>query len=281
MKSLFALVVCTSALYAQETNAVVSGNVLDATGSLVPGAVITATNINTGVAAQQKSNAAGIYTFLTLQPGEYKFTAEKTGFRKLTLDHVILRTGDRVTQNLTLEIGAVSEEVQVTADADAVTYLNTTQSSLVTTKRINELPTFGRNVMDFVSTTPGLVTTGSGVNVNGSRTDALNAMLDGINILDNYINETIQNVEISLSTDRIEELRVVTSPVDAEFGRGSAQVMAVSRAGTNHLHGAVYNYLRNDALNANSWSNNRSNVPKTILRENTSECSLPSIIIGS
>src|SRR5215471_5989481 len=124
--------------------------------------------------------------------------------------------------------------------------------------------------MDFVSTTPGLVTTGNGVNVNGSRTDALNATLDGINILDNYINETIQNVEISLSTDRIEELRVVTSPVDAEFGRGSAQVMAVSRAGTNKLHGAVYNYLRNDALNANSWSNNRTGVARNLIRENNS-----------
>jgi hypothetical protein len=262
--------VCSSALIAQETNAVVTGNVLDATGSQVPDAVITATNVNTGVMASQKSNASGVYTFLTLQPGEYRFTAEKTGFRKLTVEHIMLRTGDRMTQNLSLQVGAISEEVQVTADAEAINYLNTTQSSLITTRRIGELPTFGRNVMDFVSTTPGLVTTGSGVNVNGSRTDALNATLDGINILDNYINETIQNVEISLSTDRIEELRVVTSPVDAEFGRGSAQVMAVSRAGTNKLHGAVYNYLRNDALNANSWANNRSAVPKTIIRENNS-----------
>src|SRR5438876_777758 len=81
-------------------------------------------------------------------------------------------------------------------------------------------------VMDFVTLAPGLISTVNGVNVNGSRTDAVNVTLDGINILDNFINESIQQLQISLNTDRIEELRVVTSPVDAEFGRGAAQVLA-------------------------------------------------------
>ena len=239
------------------------------TGGHIPEVVITALNVNTGISAIQRSNESGVYTFLTLAPGEYRFTAEKPGFRKRVIEGALLRVGDHFDQNILLEVGAVSESVEISGAGDAITYLTPTTSTLLTAPRIAALPTFGRNVMDFVTLAPGLISTMNGVNVNGSRTDAVNVTLDGINILDNFINESIQELQISLSTDRIEELRVVTSPVDAEFGRGAAQVLAASRAGTNRFHGAAYNYLRNDALNANGWTNNRTGIQRPIVRENS------------
>jgi Carboxypeptidase regulatory-like domain len=254
--------------FAQETNGLITGTVVDPSGASVPGATVVATNIKTGVASTQLSNSAGVYTFTVLPPGEYRVTADKSGFKKTVVDAVNLRTSDQLELNLKVEVGTNTETVNVTAEAEGVSYLTPTISGVVNTQRINDLPTVGRNVMDFITTQPGLIATGNGVNVNGGRTDLLNVTLDGINILDNVINETIQNVQVNTTVDRIEELRVVTSPADAEFGRGSAQVIAISRSGTNQYHGAVYEYLENSALNANTWANNRNATPITPFRYN-------------
>ena len=279
IRSLAVLAATIWCAWAQQSAAVVTGTVLDGAGGHIPDVSITALNLNTGISTVQRSNEAGVYTFLTLAPGAYRFTAEKPGFRKRVIEGALLRVGDHFDQNLLLEVGAVSESVEISEAGDAITYLTPTTSTLLTASRIASLPTFGRNVMDFVTLAPGLVSGPMGVNVNGSRADAVNVTLDGINILDNFINESIRELQISLSTDRIEELRVVTSPVDAEFGRGAAQVLAASRAGTNRFHGAAYNYLRNDALNANGWTNNRTGIQRPILRENSSGARLDGPIV--
>ena len=230
--SLAVLIAAAWCAFTQQAAAIVTGTVLDSTGGPIPEVAITALNVNTGISSIQRSNEAGVYSFLTLTPGEYRFTAEKPGFRRRVIEGALLRVGDHFDQNVVLEVGAVSESVEISGTGDAITYLTPTASTLLGAPHIAALPTFGRNVMDFVTLAPGLISTVNGVNVNGSRTDAVNVTLDGINILDNFINESIQELQISLNTDRIEELRVVTSPVDAEFGRGAAQVLAASRAGT-------------------------------------------------
>ncbi len=268
LKSLTLLLFLCAAVFAQETNALVTGVVLDPSGAAVPGASVVATNIKTGVVTSQVSNTSGVYTFAALLPGEYRITAERAGFKKTSVETVTLRTSDKLELNLKLEVGTNTETVQVTAEAEGVNYLNPTLAGVVNSTRINDLPTVGRNVMDFVTTQPGLISTGNGVNVNGARTDMLNVTLDGINILDNVINESIQNVQISTTVDRIDEVRIVTSPADAEYGRGSGQVIATSRSGTNEFHGAVYEYLENSSLNANTWANNRQSITRPILRYN-------------
>jgi hypothetical protein len=269
VKTLTLFVFLCAAVFAQETNALLTGVVLDPTGAAVPGATVVAVNTKTGVTTTQLSNTSGVYTFTVLLPGEYRVTADKQGFKKTAVESLTLRTSDQLELNLKLEIGANAETVQVTAEAEGVTYLTPSLSGVINSSRIASLPTIGRNVMDFVTTQPGLVSSGAnGVNVNGGRTDMLNVTLDGINILDNVINETIQNVQINTTTDRVEELRVVTSPADAEFGRGSGQVIAIGRSGTNEFHGALYDYLRNSSLNANTWANNRNGVNRAILRYN-------------
>ncbi|HTX39911.1 MAG TPA: carboxypeptidase-like regulatory domain-containing protein [Bryobacteraceae bacterium] len=249
---------------AQGTDAVVTGNVLDATGAAIAAAVITAVNVNTGVQTQVTSNASGVYLFAALPPGDYRLTAEKEGFKELVRNQTTLRLGDHLEQNLVLEVGATKESVQVTANSDSVNYLTSSQGGLLNSQRIQDLPVSGRNAMELVGTQAGMVTTSSGANMNGARTDMMNITLDGTNIQDNAVLESITGQMISTTVDRVEEVRVVTSPADAEFGRGSGQVQLVSRSGTNKFHGSAYDFAHNTDLNANTWANNRSGVARSV-----------------
>src|SRR5580698_9687410 len=269
MKKLLAAVLFfASFAAAQGTDALLTGNVLDSTGAIVAEAKITAIGIDTGVLKTVMSNSTGAYTFVSLLPGDYKVTVEKAGFKQFVMDQLTLRVGDKVEVNLRLEVGGVNEVVKVTADAEGVEYLTPTLGGLVTQTQIEALPVSDRNAMNFVLTQGGLVSTGNGVNVNGARTDMLNVTLDGTNIMDTSVNESIENQNINVTVDRVQEIKVVTSPADAEYSGGSGQVQLISRSGTNQFHGAAYDYLHNTDLNANSWSNNRNSLPKSVLVEN-------------
>jgi hypothetical protein len=249
---------------AQGTDAVVTGTVLDQAGAAMPDTLVTALNTDTGVSKTVKSDSAGIYEFPTLPPGTYTISANQKGFKEYVLGGLTLRTGDHVQQNLKLEVGATTESVQVTATAEGVQYLTASQGGLVNATRIEDLPVNSRNAMDFVATQAGVV----GANFNGARNDMLNITLDGSNIQDNFITEAVGTTQIAASVDRVEEVKVVTSPSDAEYGRGSGQVALVSRSGTNQFHGSLYDFAHNTDLNANSWSNNRNGVPRSVEVEN-------------
>jgi hypothetical protein len=264
MKLLFGVFLFALLASAQGTDAVVTGTVLDPTGAAMPDTSVTALNTGTGVSKTVKSDSAGIYEFPTLPPGTYTLSADKTGFKKYVLAGLTLRTGDHVQQNLKLEVGATSESVQVTATAEGVQYLTASQGGVLNSARIQDLPVNSRNAMDFVATQAGVV----GTNFNGARNDMLNITLDGSNIQDNFITESIGTTQIATSVDRVEEMKVVTSPADAEYGRGSGQVQLVSRSGTNQYHGSAYDFAHNTDLNANSWANNRNDVPRSVEVEN-------------
>jgi hypothetical protein len=259
---LFACLISLAA--AQGTDSLLTGTVLDATGAHVPDAAVTALNTNTGVAATEKSNASGVYLFAVLPPGDYRITTEKAGFKKFVLDKLTLRTGDHLVQNLSMEVGGVTETVEVQADAEAVSYLTSSQGGLLSSTRLEDLPVAARNVMDLVLTQPGVV----GTNFNGARNDMLNISLDHTNIQDNFITESLSTTQIFTSVDRIEEVRVVTSPADAEYGRGSGQIQLISKSGTNQYHGTGFDNIHNTLLNANTWSNNRNSLPRTTLEYN-------------
>src|SRR5580658_7434994 len=249
---------------AQGTDAVVTGTVLDPAGAAMPDTSVTALNTDTGVSKTVKSDSAGVYEFPALPPGTYTLSADRSGFRKFVMAGLTLRTGDHVEQNLKLEVGATTESVQVTATAEGVQYLTASQGGTLNAGRIEDLPVNSRNAMDFVATQAGVV----GTNFNGARNDMLNITLDGSNIQDNFITEAIGTTQIATSVDRVEEMKVVTSPADAEFGRGSGQVQLVSRSGTNQFHGSGWDFLHNTDLNANSWANNRNGIPRGVQVEN-------------
>jgi len=264
MKTIIGVVFLASCLYAQGTDAALTGAILDASGGHIPEAVVVALNTDTGVATKALSNTAGVYLFPVLPPGNYRISAEKAGFKKFVLNKVVLRTGDHVEQNVVLEVGTASESVQVEADAEAVNYLTSTQSDVINNTRIMDLPSSGQNTMSFVSTQPGVV----GTNFNGSRNDLLNITLDNANVQDNFITESLTVTQLYVPIDRIAEVKVVTSPVDAEFGRGSGQVQLISKSGTNQYHGSAVDNLHNTVLNANSWSNNRNGIARSVLVDN-------------
>jgi len=264
MKGIAVFVFVASTAFAQGTDALLTGNVLDSTGAHVPDARVTALNLHTGVSVSEISNSSGVYLFPVLPPGDYSIVAEKPGFKRFALDKLTLRTGDHVQQNLTLEVGGITETVQVEANSEAVNYLTSSQGGLLNTSRLEDLPVAGRNVMDLVLTQPGVV----GTNFNGARNDMLNISMDHTNIQDNFITENLSTTQIFTSVDRIEEVRVVTSPADAEYGRGSGQVQLISRSGTNQFHGTGFDNIHNTILNANTWSNNRNSLPRSTVVDN-------------
>jgi len=251
-----------SAVSAQTTEATVSGTVTDPSGANVVAAAVTASSLATGVTTSTITNQAGVYVFASLPPGTYRITAEHPGFRRAAVNNVDLAVGSQITVNVSLDLGQSTETVEVRATATEVNVSSASVGSVVESRRILDLPLVGRNSYDLVATQPGVVINGAeGVNINGSQTGAVNYTTDGINTQDNLLNGAFNTlVANTVSVDRVEEFRVVTSPADAEYGRGSGQVQLVTRAGTNQYRGSAWEELRNTDLNANDWFNNQAGV---------------------
>ncbi len=258
----FASLLLASLTFGQATDATVSGTVTDPSSAHVVGANITAINVATGVTLTASTNEAGVYVFPSLPVGKYRITAEHPGFRKASINEVELDIGAQLSLNIRLEIGQTSDTVEVTAAASEVNASNATLGNVVEERKILELPLVGRSAYDLIATQPGVIINGSeGVNINGGQTGAVNYTTDGINTQDNLLNGAFNtNVANTVSIDRVEEFRIVTSPADAEYGRGSAQVQLVTRGGTNQFRGSSWEELRNTDLNANDWFNNQKGV---------------------
>lgn len=247
--------------FAQGTNAALTGTVTDTNQAAVPGATVTVTNANTGLVFTATTNESGVYNFPSLQPGQYRVSAEKPGFKKLLYNEVKLELSDRVTLNFPLEIAALANDVvEVNASLDTRLAIgNNSVGGVISGQKIQELPLPGRNALGLVLTQSGII----GDNFSGARIGTLNISRDGVNVQDQRINVGLDST-IFTSVDLIQEVRVVTSPADAEFGRGSGQVQMITRSGTNEFHGSVFESHRNTALNANTWFNNqRGRDPRT------------------
>lgn len=258
---LLGLLLFAAAAAAQSTDATVTGAVTDPSGANVPNAVVTAENLATGVVSRTTANAAGVYSFAALIPGKYNFAAELSGFRRSVAANVELEVGARLTLNIALEIGGATEVVQVEGANAQLNYASSSVGNVVSGRQVLELPLAGRNSYDLVSTQAGVV----GESFSGNRRGSLNFTLDGINAQDNLLNGTFNAVVSNrVNVDRAEEFRIVTSPADAELGRGSGQIQVITRGGTNSFRGSVYEEHRNTALTANTWFNNqRGRDPRT------------------
>ncbi len=257
----FLVALFSGAVFGQSTNAALTGTVTDANKATVPAATVTAQNTATGVTFTTATNEAGIYTFPSLQPGTYRVMAEKTGFKKFVYNEVTLELSARVTVDFALEIGALTENaVEVSAAVDTRLAIGSNSvGGVISGQKVKDLPLPGRDALGLVLTQGGLV----GDNFSGARIGTLNISRDGVNVQDQRINVGLATT-IFTSVDLVQEVRVVTSPADAEFGRGSGQVQLITRSGTNDYHGGVLYAHRNTALNANNWFNNqRGRDPRT------------------
>jgi len=260
--------------FAQTSNATLGGTVSDAAGALIPGVTITAANTGTGIVTTVLSNEAGAYQFASLQTGVYKVSAELTGFRIQTYNEVALGISQQVRLNFTLQVGSLSQSVEVTVAAD--TLIATTSSSVGTVLpeyKVRDLPLGGRNVMDLLTRTAGVSNAVSGDTANtgssagdvgffaGGRLSAVNTTRDGFVVSDGrYLHGAFSSTYVS--PDLVEEVRIITAPVDAEMGRGSGQVQMATRSGTNQFHGSLFWNNRNSALDASNWFNNFNGAQK-------------------
>ncbi|HYR41792.1 MAG TPA: TonB-dependent receptor [Terriglobia bacterium] len=263
MKKLWLVLFVAVSAAAQSTNATLSGTVVDPAGARIPNVLVTAQNVQTGVVSTNLTNDAGVYVFPSVQPGLYRLTAELQGFRKYVLNDLTVDISARMTINISLELAAAQEAIEVTAVPESLSASTASVGGVISGRKLQELPLPDRDSLGLVLTQAGVL----GDNFAGTRIGALNVTRDGINVMDQYINAGT-NTMIFNSIDDIDEVRVVTSPVDAEFGRGFGQIQLSTRSGTNQFHGSLYEYHRNTVLDANNWFNNLRGDPRDALIQN-------------
>src|SRR5499427_7451845 len=281
-----ALIFCllfATVLFAQEgINATLTGSVSDPTGALIPGVEVTAKNTATGVASTAITNETGTYRFPSLQPGSYEATAVLTGFSTQTV-RLTLGTSQQIRQNFTLEVGTVTQAVEVTTAADALLTASTASvGTVLPASQVLDLPLVGRNVIDLVTATmPGVIgngtasTTFAGITANASANVGMS--IDGVTMNTQRYTQGL-TTSFFINPDLVDEMRVVVAPVDVE-GCGAAQIQMRGRSGTNQFRGAATWNIRNSALNANTWDNNRLGVAPTWFNRHQSTASLGGPII--
>jgi outer membrane receptor protein involved in Fe transport len=255
---------------AQSSNGSISGIVTDDTGAAIPGVTVTATNVATGTARTTISNATGNYNLPNLIPGTYRVGSELSGFQPVKYDKVVVNVGTDTTLNMKLKAG-VSETMTVTAAAPVVETTRTEVSSVVNEKAIQNLPVNGRNFIDFVLTTPGVVrdVRGGDISFAGQRGTLNSMVVDGANNDNTFFGQTIGRTgsgraPYQFSQDAVKEFQVQTNAYSAEYGRaGGAVINVVTKSGTNDFHGSVFDYYRDKQLNANDYINRINNRVKS------------------
>jgi len=252
-------------LSAQGTGGRILGRVSDPSGAVLSNTKITAIDDATGVAHEALSNESGDYVFPDLPVATYSLTFDLTGFKKVVRHGITLDVNQVITLNLTMQLGAAQEVVDVTSEALLVETSSTQLGAVVNNRSVNELPLNARDTYQFLQLQPGVQSQlgssggtfygsddAGAVSVNGGRGRANNFSVNGGDANDAFVNlPTIQP-----TPDAIEEFRVISNTFDAEYGRNSGAVVnVITRSGTNQWHGNVYEYFRNTVLNAQGYFN--------------------------
>lgn len=265
-----------------QTSASLSGTVHDPNGSAVAGAKVTVSNPAKNLQIDAQTNSDGSFTFPVLQPGDYTVTVEAKGFKKAVQTGIVINASDRQSTGIIkLEVGDLSNTVEVTADAAQLQIKTESgeQSNSINNQQIQNLAVNGRNYLDLVKLTPGvIVTTGfatsgpggiGNININGERGGKANLTIDGTTNIDTGSNGT---QHIALSLDNIAEFKLLTSNYQAEYGRSSGgEIQIVTKSGTSEFHGTGYYFHRHEQFNANSFFNNangRIGDPNTGIERN-------------
>src|SRR5213080_477123 len=251
-------------LYAQVDTGAILGTVKDQSGAVVPGAKVTLTNEGTSFSVSTTTGADGGYTFTPVKIGTYTVDAEFQGFQKASHPHVTVNVQQQVVVDFTLQPGQVTQTVEVTAEVPLLQTQNASIGQVVGSREVNDLPLNGRNFTFLAQLTSGVAAgqpEGRGLNAsgsftaNGTRPAQNNYLLDGIdNNIDvvDFLNGTA--FVVLPSVDAIQEFKVQTSDYSAEIGRaGGAVLNATIKSGTNQLHGDVWEFLRNDKLDARDF----------------------------
>jgi hypothetical protein len=246
---------------AQTSNATLGGTITDNNNGFVPGVAVSAVNVQTGVTSQTTSNKSGVYYFASLQPGSYRVRAEFPGFEVLVYTDVVLGLSQRVRLNFTLMPGSVSQINEASALDSSLAA--SSSSAALFEYGIQDLPLAGGNVLDLIATTPGIL----GSSFAGGRINQVNTARDGISVNDGRYENGVYS-QTYMSTDLVNEVRIIVAPTDSELGRGSGQVLLSTRSGTNQVRGSLFWTNRNSVIDASTWFNNFRSQNKDYLNRN-------------
>ena len=273
------LLVSAVALHAQTTNGSIQGTVTDPSGATVGGASVTGRNLDTGLTQATTTTDAGNYSLPNLPPGRYSVTVEAPNMKKYSREGVTVATATTVSLDVPMQVGAVSDSVTVTADAlqlqTATSDIGATvQSSLVANLPLAVSGTI-RNPVQFIELVPGFVggvdnnpgsNSSDDFKVNGGQEGGTDILVDGVSI--SLVSPNTQWNK-GVSSDAVQEFKVLQSNFSPEYGESGDGIISLTmKSGTNELHGSAYDYLRNTALDANSWTNNLLGSKRSVDRQN-------------
>src|ERR1700719_3864929 len=270
--------ICSTLMSAQSTGGRILGRVSDSSGAVLANVKVTATNDATGIVRETKTNASGDYVFPEVPVGTYTLTFDLTGFKTNVRKSVTLDVNQVITLNMSMQVGASKEVVEVTSEAPLVDTTTTQLGAVADARSVTQLPLNSRDTYQFLQLQPGVMSTvgssntvvygsdkAGAVSVNGGRGRSNNFSVNGGDANDQFVNlPTVQP-----SPDSIEEFRVLTNTFDAEYGRNSGSIVnVVTKSGSNSFHGNMYEFFRNKVLNSNAYCFSSDGCPKPKFNQN-------------
>lgn len=297
--SVVILILCLAAVgTTQSTSAMISGLVIDPFGKIINDAEIDIQNDQTGILYRTRTDQAGIYAISILPPGEYRVQVSKSGFKTLIKPGVVLNVQSALALNFTLPVGATSESVTVEGGASELNTSDGSVSTVIERDFVENMPLNGRSFQDLLTLAPGVTQVpsygGTGeasigyagdIVVNGERSEGNNFTVDGVSANigtqagsfgagagvagDLPALTSLGTTQGLASVDSLEQFRTTTSTYSAEYGRSpGGQFSFITRSGSNSLHGSLYDYFRNDVLDASNWFNGYLDLSKAKERQN-------------
>lgn len=275
---------------AQTETATVSGLVTDQSSAVIPGAQVTIQSVERGTSQSSVTNNTGIYVFGSVQPGQYQIRVRKPGFKQVDFLGLIVNVQDHIEQNFRLQIGSVSESITVEATGLNVNTTDATVSTVIDRQFVDNMPLNGRSFQTLIELAPGVVATSSNTNdggqfsVNGQRGYSNNFTVDGVSANAGITPFSVMGQAASgaqpvltagggtnglVPADALQEFKIETSSYAPEFGRTpGAQIALSTRSGTNSFHASAFDFVRNDAFDANDWFADAARLPKAAERQN-------------
>ena len=265
------LLVWCGSLFGQITTGTISGSVKDSSGAVLPGVPVSIQNTDTGASRSAVTDSRGYYTAPNLSLGNYQITASISGFQTEVKRGVTLNVGQNAVIDFSLQVGAVTEQVEVTAEAPLIETTNANVSGLVNERQVHELPLNARNLIELAPQVAGVAFSGSGersaskgfatkLTIAGTRYNASLFQLDGIDI-----NDTAGSAGgaagILMGVETIREFNIISNGYSAEYGKHTGGVFnAVTKSGTNSLHGSAFEFLRNNKLDARNFFDRKTSL---------------------